>query len=55
MTDMPPTTKNDVSAVSLDRRVFIGALFLLLPLTYFIGQVVAQVASRAHTAHGNRQ
>ena len=55
MKDMPPNAKNEVSAVSPDRRMFIGALFLLLPLAYFIGQVVAQLASRAHTAHGIRQ
>src|SRR5262245_43218722 len=44
---MPPNAKISAAAMSTDRREFVGALFLLLPLAYFVGQGVAQLASRA--------
>jgi hypothetical protein len=45
--DTPVNDKHDSRSEAQDKRLLVGAVFLLFPLAYFIGQVIAQSASRA--------
>jgi hypothetical membrane protein len=47
MMDTPVRAQHDATTMFRDTQVLVGQIFLLLPLAYFAGQVVAQLASRA--------